>query len=612
MRLSIDEIELRGFKSYTKQTSLDLSSRGVGLHFVRGRNQQQPALGSNGSGKSSIWGALCWCLYGRTIEGLRNPDVQPWYGDDQTFVTVRLRIDDDVHRVTRSIKPNKLELDGRLVGQDTIDELLRMPVDVFGHTILLGQDQPLFFDLKAQAKLDLFSTVLKLDRWDGYAKAASNRVRNLERKQALLDGQLAGLEREHERVGQQYDAVRELSRQFQAERAREAQAGEEKLTALRAQLDKQEQELGVSDQALDGAAMELKQLAIDIPKAEQDVSTAQTNYEDFKRRDWKATTRVLQLQDELDRLGDGSTCPTCKQPVKGTQLATHQKKLRKDLIAAQSECGIPRVTVRKCKTLTERLHNLKTAERTLRTKADDALAKVKFLQPIVEKVRQEIRALERARESRREELDPHADLAQSLRRTRQQLTQQIREAQNACRLVQRRQVRAKFWVKGFNEVRLYILQELQLVTAGMLGEFGLDGWEVKYAIEQETKSGTLHRGINVMVLSPKNDRFVNWRSWSSGEGQRLRVIGGLALSEVLLSHVGVQSAIEILDEPTQHLSTEGIDDLCELLASRARLMGKQIWFTDHKVIEGAVFTSVLTVIKTKQGSTFSQKHVTPF
>jgi len=203
--------------------------------------------------------------------------------------------------------------------------------------------------------------------------------------------------------------------------------------------------------------------------------------------------------------------------------------------------------------------------------------------------------------------DPHADLAQSLRRDKQRLTQEQRERKEDLRGVQARHVRAKFWVKGFGEVRLYIvndiLQELQLVTTGLLSEFGLAGWDVKYSVEQETKSGTTKRGIAVMVLSPKNSTYVNWKSWSSGEGQRLRVLGGLALSQVLLNHIGVEPAMEILDEPSSHLSEEGVDDMVELLSERARQQNKIIYLTDHTVIESARFASTLTVVKGAKGST---------
>jgi DNA repair exonuclease SbcCD ATPase subunit len=618
MKLNFDQIEIAGFKSYQQTVSIDLAARGTGLHFVRGRNLYQPDLGSNGAGKSTIWSALCWCLYGQTIEGLRNPDVQPWIGQQATRVSVRLRTDAQEHRVTRTIKPNSLELDDRTVGQESVDQLLRIPFEVFSHTILLGQEQPLFFDLKPAKKLDLMSEVLKLDRWDNYAATATQRVRRLDETIAGAEGEATGLQRELARVTQQFDEARERSRKFQEERTREIEGAGAKLDALRIELEQAQALASKADLDLDSAGTELKALQVSLQQHENDLSAVQKNYDDFKRKDWMAREKVAQITKALgapenwtNKVAKGlqqqkdGKCPVCGQSL----TERNRESLRKDLEHWQKQVGIPQVTSDKLKSFTDTVRTLRTAEQDFRAKVDLALGQLKMYQPQVTELETQIRVLEHLRNERRESQDPHADMMKSLRQDQQRLTQAARELQTELKLLQRKHARAKVWIKGFSEVRLYIvndiLQELQLMTAGLLGEFGLANWQVHYAVEQETKSGTTRRGINVQVLSPDNAVFVNWKSWSSGEGQRLRVIGALALSEVLLAHVGVEPGIEILDEPTAHLSPEGIDDLCELLAARARLLRRQIWFTDHKVLEGAVFASVLTVKKTKAGSTIS-------
>ncbi|MGK7831140.1 AAA family ATPase, partial [Acinetobacter baumannii] len=46
------------------EARLDLANRG--LLLVQGENKDNSSADSNGSGKSSIVDALCWCLYGTT------------------------------------------------------------------------------------------------------------------------------------------------------------------------------------------------------------------------------------------------------------------------------------------------------------------------------------------------------------------------------------------------------------------------------------------------------------------------------------------------------------------------------------------------------------------
>jgi DNA repair exonuclease SbcCD ATPase subunit len=166
--------------------------------------------------------------------------------------------------------------------------------------------------------------------------------------------------------------------------------------------------------------------------------------------------------------------------------------------------------------------------------------------------------------------------------------------------------RIRFWIKGFKDIKLYtieeILQELEITTNAMCEEFGLVGWEVKYDVEKENKSGTISRGLNITVLSPKNKHPVKWEVWSGGEGQRLRIIGTEALSSVLLNHIGVTTNLAMFDEPTIGLSTEGVQDLVEMLAYRAKQADKSIWFIDHHAIPSNKFIQEVTVVRDKEGS----------
>jgi len=217
-----------------------------------------------------------------------------------------------------------------------------------------------------------------------------------------------------------------------------------------------------------------------------------------------------------------------------------------------------------------------------------------------------ISIIEKLLERTQNTLNPHLGQIRDLTRRKNAMKDEIAELEIVHKKLLRRVERTKFWAKGFKDVQLYVveevLQELELVSNTLLSEMGLDDWEIKYAIEKETQAGTVQRGLNVTVLSPDNDKPVKWESWSGGEGQRLRVLGALALSEVLLNHAGITTNLEILDEPTRGLSDEGVDDLCRYLALRAEQLNKQCWLIDHAAIPSAQFTSTLTVIRDKKGS----------
>ena len=101
---------------------------------------------------------------------------------------------------------------------------------------------------------------------------------------------------------------------------------------------------------------------------------------------------------------------------------------------------------------------------------------------------------------------------------------------------------------------------------------------------------------------------MKWEVWSGGVSQRLKIIGTEALGSVLLNHVGITSNLEMYDEPTESLSREGVSDLVDLLAQRAKDAQKDIWFVDHHVVESSRFNQVVTVTKDAGGSRLDGRH----
>jgi DNA repair exonuclease SbcCD ATPase subunit len=226
--------------------------------------------------------------------------------------------------------------------------------------------------------------------------------------------------------------------------------------------------------------------------------------------------------------------------------------------------------------------------------------------PEVVRLETQIRELNKQAAVSEGEANPYQDQAQTLRRKISVLTTDLEALDKDVVSAERELERTRFWVKGFKDVRLYLLeellQELELATNALLPESGLRDWAVRYAVEKETKKGTTVQGLNVTVLSPHNKSPVRWEVWSGGEGHRLRIVGALALAEVLLAHAGVQTNLEVLDEPTQHISQEGIQDLCEFLAVRAKQFEKDVFFIDQMAVESAHFSEIITVVKTATGS----------
>lgn len=612
MKLSFQYLWITNFLSYRGDHEFNFDDFQIGMHFIRGRNLTNTRLDANDAGKSSLLGALSWCLYGKTPAGQKNQEVKPWSGETNTSVVVGIKIDGKKHKIERSIGPNALKIDEKTTNQEAINDLLRLNYEVFLHTVLLGQGKPLFFDLEPKAKMDLFGTVLDLDRWDRRSKIASEKTSELENEHITLSSDLRSVNMSLDGVVKNLDAVDAKSKSWSYDQ-------QDKIDNHKSNLEKSEKEYERvrkiredADLRYDSAEVELKALRDEAGKLSIDVLELTgkadiVGYEVLKQNCEK-------LESDLCKFGEGDDCPTCGQSIKGTRFHKHKAKLLNQIedlwdkitpIKKQIDQTTDKVNAKTELLMKQREHMKKFEKQSSDSEHTARIAKTDEA-----RLEASVSSLKALLKSLDEETNPYREQISQLRRQKLQLEGKLKDIDKFMSSIESRIGHTKFWIKGFKDIKLYIIDdvvhELEIVTNSMLPDVGLDGWKVKYDVERETKSGTIQRALNVVITSPANRAGVPWSSWGGGVGQRLRLISGLALSEVLLNHAGVQPDLEILDEPTAHLSVPGVRDLCEYLAWRADNLSKVVFLIDHKVIQSARFSSVVTIVKDHGGSRIEQ------
>lgn len=148
MIIKFKKIELHNFLSF-ENAEFDFSNKGY--TFVQGKNyfKDDNSL-SNGSGKSSLWESISWCLTGETIRGTK--EVRRLGSEDDCFVKLNFEIDSDSYILQRFNKPSKLILiknnenisgkgiqDTKKILSECIPDLTS---DLLGSVIILGQGLP--------------------------------------------------------------------------------------------------------------------------------------------------------------------------------------------------------------------------------------------------------------------------------------------------------------------------------------------------------------------------------------------------------------------------------------------------------------------------------------
>lgn len=156
------------------------------LYLSFDQNQIVWIKAPNGSGKSSIFSAMVWCLYGKTIKGVS--DVQTWKeyrGKDYNgcCVSVRFQKGDNIYQVIRCQKYEKilddgskgkdrllflkdaecLNIKGKTQLQQNIIDVLGLTQSLFTNSIMFGQGLSRLIQESNADKKKLFEEVFDLN-----------------------------------------------------------------------------------------------------------------------------------------------------------------------------------------------------------------------------------------------------------------------------------------------------------------------------------------------------------------------------------------------------------------------------------------------------------------
>ena len=143
-----ESISLKNFMSF-KEVYVNLNRNGYIL--VEGiNNNVEDSAKSNGSGKSSLFSGICWCLTGETISGAK--EVSNIYLKGKTEVQVKFTFDSHSYTITRTRNPSNLfiEVDGVDKSgkgirdtQKILEEYLpQVTSSLINSVIILGQGLP--------------------------------------------------------------------------------------------------------------------------------------------------------------------------------------------------------------------------------------------------------------------------------------------------------------------------------------------------------------------------------------------------------------------------------------------------------------------------------------
>lgn len=586
-RITLTKLTIEGFGSFQERTEITFNDS-PGLKYLAGANLYEPRLGSNGAGKSSLWEALFFCLYGTSSAGDRAAALKA-RDSRQIAVEAELQVANAQRVVKRLAPPNKAYLDDEPVEQEKLDELLGLNRQRAVQAIMHGQRAPLFLDLSVPARGELLESVLSLELWSSLADRAGREAAKAEKayqseQQALAfqEGKLASLP--------DLAALAEKSRAWRARRREEIETALEIAEHAGRELDEARSRL--SNDLSDEAAPAPDDRALREVLGEMAVAQA-------KDREFEALAKFLDTHD---------ACPTCGQRL--TSSLKHRGFMRCDDGQAEQR--------KLLKALREKQRGLDEEYKLAHARRE------RWLQQREEQrhLQQQVKTLERSvvdlcdrAEQLAVEENPYAQQREEVIAQRKRILEDRKLAKKMVAEWKTRLDYMQYWKGAFRRVRFFVIKRvlarLELEVSNAASLLGIDDWRIQLVTETETKSGSLRPGIQVLVTPPGAKQPADL--YSGGEMQRVKLALNFGISRMIQSMAAVDYGFEVWDEPSAGLSDEGIEDLLSALAAHAQQSDKAVWLLDHRQLASSgAFTEVYWVIKEATGSRVSLRRPAEF
>lgn len=609
--MNIKKLILQGFKSFTNPQTVDFSNYNGELIFVSGENKVEPKLGANGVGKSALMSdALSWILFGKTSVNLKAGDIHSWNNDVPTKIT--LWFDDYI--LERTWSPNTLILNSNVVTQEELENIIGMNFNSFQYSVLISQFSSKFVDLSPTQRLDIFTEIMDdiLANWDIYKDKA--KTESDIKKQEIEDLKLEISSSEGELKSLDLHTLKIKSSEFEKDRKETIKKIKEKLDSIN--IKELEDEVAKYSNKVEENKRKIKELQEERNELENLKDEKDNEKLKYEKELAILNTHIKSITETIDKLKNSSTiCEVCGSLIDEKDKAARLDIMLKEFFLATKDHEDTTKYKNGIKLeITDINDKLSKNRETVRILSDSYSDLNMEINKKGRRLGQITEEYERNHENLKSIIDkenPYTSLISESKKKINYLKRFILHQKDTLESTMKEYEIAKYWIRGFKDIKLMLtsesLFEFEIEINNNLQKLGMNTWEVKLDVDTETKSGSIKRGFSVLVKSPTNDKPVPFECWSGGEGQRIRMAITLGLSDFIKNRRGVTCDVMVFDEPSQHLSEEGIYDLLEALNAKAKNDKLKIFFIDHRSLETSNwFDSIIKVVKTKDGSEVTQ------
>lgn len=626
--MKFNYVDIENFMRF-KQAYLPLT--GQGLVLVLGENRDSPKASSNGAGKSSLLDAICWCLWGQTVRGLKHDEVVNEDVGKDCCVSVEFEDSGTSFRVVRYRGSTKVKKPNDLLFfvDDECDDGSSMARTQERINLALGLDFDTFRCMMPGAGIkaaELSDSVIKdllesLLQTNVLSEAQAIAKEDLKSTKALLSAKLAELssiESSIEDCEALIASYEEKERSFNSNKEDNVAKLESligKWEAKRAGIQKQVESLSVPEGAEESVSQRLreKHRAIKSTKekfrAEREATAQQLRSVEGSVAETRAELRMLEdAKDQL--LSLAGTCSKCHQEIDESVKHEHVKdyQVRIDKVtdslceletARQTWADSLQKNEERRKTALDKIHKdcelLKGQLDSLRDKNKQKAYLVKNLDDVdsaLETYRDQLTEAKSA-------VSPYGDLITKELDKAQELAKQWSKVSKTKKELEKTASELDFWITGFSAkgLRSYMLKHVTPILnqqAQKYSDLLTDGdMKVSFSTSKKLKSGETREEFSIHVSH--KDGASSYKGSSAGEKSRADLVISFALGDLAQRRANKRIPFRFLDEPFENIDEVGNEAVMNLLNQQKQY--DTVYCITHKPLFQQLFPKTVKVIK---------------
>ena len=615
--MKITGLSIQGFRAFKTRQRLEIGTLLNGLIWISGINEVEPELGSNGAGKSSIFEALFWILFGKTSRNLKAGSIVNWSGNHKCIGNLEFELNEVNCILSRTQSPNGIFLQRNgveieTITQEYLETFLGINFASFSYAVFVPQFVESFFSLTPGKRLQVFAEIMadEMKPWEAMLEKTKLEVKkgDIEYTQAFNV------------LSKHKGAFEQLQKQ---DFTKDSQTWNENQIKKIAVMEERKRILSTETEMVNKDYTKAKKEEVEVTKLfnelrktylekEAKSKALDLEIEGLNKKIWGNEHWRTQHLSEVSKMKDfkETVCPTCKQKVDRellkSEVKTHEDEVKKCDICLKEDREAHKQKY-------EEKVNLKLSEldsRLRKLENEKGSFKVMFtnFDRRLLQIGEDVKAYTDQISKSEKETNPFTALILAQDKELLEIQDKIDLAEADVLEIDKKLMILKYWKnEGIKKIKLELmleaLKEMEVSVNSYLQLMGMGTWSIILESGKENKDGTLKEEFSVLVKSPETTEYVPWECYSGGENGRLLLAGTFGIMDLIQGRKQTQWNVEFWDEPTRWLSAKGIQALLQILKTRATEDGKKIFIIDHADFENqGIFDSIIEVRKTREGS----------